>query len=151
MDDIRKVANLDLSGVTIAVDFDGTCVMHEFPDIGKDVPYAVDVLKALSSAGARLILWTMRSDKQSAIIGSPTETDAAYFLQHAVNWFAAKEIPLFGANANPEQVSWTDSPKAYAQIYIDDAALGCPLREIGHSRPYVDWLRVAEWFTGTYE
>jgi hypothetical protein len=27
------------------VDFDGTCVMHEYPQIGDDVPNAINVLK----------------------------------------------------------------------------------------------------------
>ncbi len=36
---------------------------------------------------------------------------------------------------------WTDSPKAYANVYVDDAACGCPLvdsKEMG-ARPMVDW------------
>ena len=28
----------------IAVDFDGTIVTHEYPKIGKDIPFAIDVL-----------------------------------------------------------------------------------------------------------
>jgi len=51
-------------------------------------------------------------------------------------------VPLVGINGNPEQGSWTISPKAYAHIYIDDAALGCPLIKPYQSRPYVDWKAV---------
>ena len=43
----------------IAVDFDGTCVTHEYPDIGRDIG-AAPVLKRLVESGVRLILWTMR-------------------------------------------------------------------------------------------
>ena len=139
----EQLSAMDLSDVIIAVDFDGTCVTHEFPAVGEDVPHAADVLKTLDKAGAKLILWTMRSDRDSAIIGSPIETDAAYFLQHARTWFDTNDIRLFGSNENPSQSTWTDSPKAYAQIYIDDAALGCPLIHGHHSRPYVDWLSIA--------
>ena len=39
----------------IAVDFDGTCVTHKYPDIGEDIG-AVPVLKELVDKGHRLIL-----------------------------------------------------------------------------------------------
>ena len=46
-------------------------------------------------------------------------------------------------NRNPEQGTWSESPKAHCNIYIDDAALGCPLvYPADGSRPYVDWVKV---------
>jgi hypothetical protein len=119
--------------LTIAVDFDGTCVTHEFPRVGRDVG-AVPVLLDLVKSGARLILWTMRSDGRD---------DGGNYLTDAVNWFKEHGIPLFGVNENPEQKSWTGSPKCYAQIYIDDAAFGCPLKMgFPDERPFVDWRAV---------
>jgi hydroxymethylpyrimidine pyrophosphatase-like HAD family hydrolase len=113
----------------IAVDFDGTCVKHSYPQIGEDIG-AVPVLKELSEKGHKLILFTMRS-------GST--------LQAAVDWFRDKGIPLYGINSNPTQHTWTSSPKPYAHLYIDDMALGCPLiREEGFNNPYVDWVTVRE-------
>ena len=114
----------------IAVDFDGTCVTHEYPEIGKPIG-SVFVLKQLVSAGHKLILWTMRSGKE---------------LEDAINWFKENEIPLFGVQTNPTQKSWTTSPKAYAHIYIDDAALGCPLIKDPtiSDRPFVDWIKVID-------
>jgi len=47
----------------ICIDFDGTCVSHEFPLIGKDIG-AIPVLKELVEAGHKLILFTMRSDRK---------------------------------------------------------------------------------------
>ena len=44
----------------IAVDFDGTCVTHEFPEVGRDIG-AVPVLKELVEKGHKIILYTMRS------------------------------------------------------------------------------------------
>ena len=112
----------------IAVDFDGTVVDHCYPDTGPDVPYAVEVLKDLVSRGYKIILWTMRSGKE---------------LDDAVKWYKDRDISLYGININPDQISWTTSPKAYAQIYIDDAALGCPLYKFaGFNRVSVDWLKV---------
>ena len=113
----------------IAVDFDGTCVYHEFPLVGGDVPDAVRVLKKIVSNGDKIILWTMRSGKP---------------LDDAVMWFTDRGIPLFGVNSNPSQKSWTDSPKAYAHQYIDDAAVGCPLSHDSSvtARPFVNWNEV---------
>lgn len=126
----------------ICIDFDGTCVSHEFPKVGKDIG-AVPVLKALIDKGHRLILFTMRSnvENNSSFPEELPEVHNGTFLDDAVNWFKKNEIPLYGIQTNPQQASWTSSPKAYGQLYIDDAALGCPLIlpiEDGE-RPYVDW------------
>jgi hypothetical protein len=112
----------------IAVDFDGTCTTHEYPAIGRDIG-AETVLKRLSGAGHLLILWTMRSDS---------------YLEDAVQWFKARGIPLYGINNNPTQKEWTNSPKVYAHLYIDDAALGIPLCMPIHAeeRPFVNWQAV---------
>ena len=109
----------------IAIDFDGTCVTHDYPRIGKEIG-ATEVLKRLVEAGHKLILNTMRSDKE---------------LQDAVNWFKKNGIELYGVNENPTQKRWTNSPKVYAHMYIDDAALGCPLINAPElsNRPFVDW------------
>ena len=117
---IRMVNNM-----YIAIDFDGTCVTHDYPRIGKDIG-ATEVLKRLIKSGHKLILNTMRSGKE---------------LQDAIDWFKENGIELYGANKNPSQKSWTNSPKVYAHMYIDDAALGCPLKmDLNLSnRPFVDW------------
>lgn len=111
----------------IAVDFDSTCVTDNYPDVGEDIG-AVPVLKDLAKKHS-LILWTMRSGKS---------------LEVAVAWFKKHDIPLYGVNNNPTQHSWTSSPKVYAQILIDDVALGCPLTGHETGIPYVDWKRVRE-------
>lgn len=112
----------------IAIDFDGTCVTHEYPNIGNDIG-AVSVLKELVAAGHKLILYTMRSGKE---------------LEAAKNWFSDENIPLYGIQYNPTQKDWTESNKCYAQLYIDDAALGCPLKYPSGERPYVDWGEVKD-------
>ena len=114
----------------IAVDFDGTCVEHDYPDVGMDVDGAVEVLKALRAKGHRLILFTMRSGSK---------------LDAAVRWFKERKIDLWAVNNNPEQKSWTDSIKVHADLYIDDSAVGCPLKFIDDApRPMVDWAKVRE-------
>lgn len=112
----------------IAIDFDGTLVEHEYPCIGKEIPFAVNVCLYLQKQGHKLILLTMRSGKN---------------LEEAVEWCKSKGINFWAVNENPEQKSWTDSPKVYASIYIDDAALGCPLiNGDSQRRSYVDWQKV---------
>ena len=115
--------------VVIAVDFDGTCVTHDYPYIGSEIG-AVPVLRELVDAGYNLVLNTMRSGR--------LEKDA-------VKWFKENNIPLYGVNCNPDQKSWTSSPKVFADLYIDDAALGIPLKTSPTStRPFVDWVAVRE-------
>lgn len=122
----------------IAVDFDGTVVKHRFPQIGDEVPNCVKVLKALQAKGYKLVLNTMRSDGPKG-----------NFLSAAENWFRERDIHLYGINCNPNQWQWTSSPKVYAHLYIDDAALGAPLIYEEGERPFVDWQKVLEYFQGT--
>jgi hypothetical protein len=125
--------------VPIAIDFDGTCVTHEYPEVGRDIG-AAPVIRLLTDQGALIILHTMRSGEQ---------------LQAAVWWFESNDITLWGINTNPGQSSWSNSPKPYAKIYIDDAALGCPLIYPGQPgfvspnvpgikppRPHADWVAI---------
>lgn len=113
----------------IAVDFDGTVVVHQYPKIGPRVHGALEVLRDLESAGHRIILLTMRSEQQ---------------LDEAVQWMNSHSVNIWAVNHNPEQAAWTTSPKVYAHIYIDDAALGCPTKPVWGERPVVDWLSVRD-------
>ena len=49
--------------MTIAVDFDGTIVENKYPQIGKEIPFAIETLKKLADEQHRLILWTVREGK----------------------------------------------------------------------------------------
>jgi hydroxymethylpyrimidine pyrophosphatase-like HAD family hydrolase len=113
----------------IAVDFDGTIVTHEYPRIGQPVPNCIPTLLALQHMGHKIILYTMRSGAQ---------------LEEAVQYLKDNRITPYGVNENPSQKSWTQSPKVYAHIYIDDAALGTPLvyNKDVCDRPWVDWFKI---------
>jgi len=116
----------------IGIDFDGTMVDHMFPQIGEPVPHAVNSVRAFQSVGAKIILWTMRSDSE----------EAGSVLTEAVDYMNSNGIILYGINQNPDQ-HWSKSPKAYCNIYIDDAAFGCPLIKYpGFERPCVNWAIV---------
>jgi hypothetical protein len=116
----------------IAVDFDGTIVDHRYPDIGSPVPGALETLRDLVAVGQRLILYTMRSGTE---------------LMQAQLWCEDRGVRFWAVGKNPEQGTWTTSLKVYAHVYIDDNALGCPLRKNPRmvGRPFVDWTVVRAW------
>lgn len=116
--------------MVIAVDFDGTCVTHEYPKVGKDIG-AIPVLRRLVAAGHKIILFTMRD----------YET-----LADAEKWFADNGIPLYASNDNPS-AQWSTSRKVFAHLYIDDMAAGTPLKlNLSMSnRKFVDWKKMENW------
>jgi len=98
----------------IAVDFDGTIVKHEYPAIGKEIPFAIKTLTLFQEKGHKLILWTYRHGKE---------------LDEAVEFCKKKGILFDAVNANFEGEVFdnTFSRKIYADIYIDDRnLLGIP-------------------------
>ena len=102
---------IDLKGVKIAVDFDGTIVEHEYPEIGKEKLFAFQTLKELEKMGVRLILWTFRTGKE---------------LEEAVTYCRKNGIEFYAVNKNyPEEIfDETVSRKIDADIYIDDKNIG---------------------------
>ena len=117
----------------IIVNFDGTCVIHKYPECGSDIKGAANVLRELVKNGNRLILWTMRPNRDNK-------------LTEAINWFRERDILLYGIQTHPEQNSWTDSPKAHGHLIIDDTSLGMPLKinTAISKKPFVDWHKVGE-------
>lgn len=98
--------------MTIAVDFDGTIVTHEYPRIGKPIPFAIETLKKLQAEDHhRLILWTVRDGD---------------LLQEAVDYCLSKGLEFYAVNANyPEEGATPQgSRKVVADVYIDDRNLG---------------------------
>ena len=95
----------------IAVDFDGTIVDHEYPEIGKPKLFAFETLKAMQEQGHQLILWTYRVGK---------------YLDKAVEYCKENGIEFYSVNRNyPEEVyDDTISRKIIADVYIDDRNVG---------------------------
>lgn len=115
--------------IDILVDADGTIFTHEYPRVGRDIG-AVPVLKELVDNGHRLIIFTMRDKKE---------------LQDVVDWYDRNKIPVFGIQTNPEQKSWTSSPKAFGQYIIDDICAFAPLKtERSYDKPFIDWKVMRE-------
>lgn len=96
----------------IAVDFDGTIVEHEYPKIGRELPFATGTLKKLIEEQHRIILWTVRRGKE---------------LEDAVEWCRQRGVEFYAVNKNfPEENVENDGKycKINADIFIDDRNLG---------------------------
>lgn len=94
----------------MAVDFDGTLVCDDFPEIGYERVSVVKVVKQLQKLGVRTILWTSRTGK---------------YLDEAVKWCREHDIRLDAINQNlPEviELAGEDTRKVFADVYIDDRA-----------------------------
>ncbi len=99
--------------MVIAVDFDGTIVEHRYPEIGKEVPFAIQTLKMLIKEQHRLILWTVREGK---------------LLDEAVEWCKQRGVEFWAINKDyPEEEKENNnnySRKLKADLFIDDRNVG---------------------------
>ncbi len=97
--------------LTIAVDFDGTIVEHKYPEIGKELPFAFETLRALQKKGHKLILWTYRAEKE---------------LEEAIRFCQEKGLEFYAVNKNypEEKMDEKVSRKILADLYIDDRNFG---------------------------
>lgn len=96
----------------IAVDFDGTIVTHEYPKIGKEIPFSIDTLKRLQNDFQhRLILWTVREGAE---------------LEAAVEYCRNRGLEFYAINTNypEESADLPESRKLTADLFIDDRNLG---------------------------
>lgn len=98
---------------TIAVDFDGTIVTHEYPEIGKEIPFATETLKMLIRDHHRLILWSVREGK---------------LLQDAIDWCKERGVEFWAVNKDYPEESLENnnhfSRKLKADYFIDDRNVG---------------------------
>lgn len=107
--------------MVIAVDFDGTIVKHKYPEIGKEIPFAIGCLRLLQQKGHKIILWTYRSGTE---------------LDKAIEFCEERGLYFNAVNNNYENEEFDNSysRKIYADIYIDDRSLmGIP-----------DWEKIYE-------
>jgi hypothetical protein len=100
------------SPLKIAIDFDGTIVEHKYPEIGKEIIFAFQTLRALQEQGHQLILWTYRTGKE---------------LDDAVEYCRRNGVEFYAINSSyPEEVfdEDYDSRKIDADLFIDDRNIG---------------------------
>lgn len=91
----------------IAVDFDGTLVENQFPEIGEIKPEVWNAVRMARDKGTKLILWTSRTGKA---------------LEQAIQFCAEHGLTFDAVNDNIPEVKalgW-DARKVFATYYIDD-------------------------------
>jgi len=108
----------------IAVDFDGTIVEHEYPEIGEEKLFAIETLKQIQKKGHLIILWTYRTGGE---------------LNAAVEFCRKSGLEFYAVNKNyPEEVYDETTPrKLNADMYIDDRNFG----------GFVEWGKIWELFS----
>lgn len=97
----------------IAVDFDGTIVEHQYPEIGKELPFATETLRMLIADQHKLILWSVREGK---------------LLEDAIEWCRERGVVFYAVNKDfpEEKVEYNNhfSRKIKADLWIDDRNIG---------------------------
>ena len=125
--------------MTIAVDFDGTIVEHEYPKIGKEIPFAIDTLKMLIKDRHKLILWSVREGE---------------LLEEAIEWCKNRGVEFYATNKDYPEETREGNPvysrKLKADIFIDDRNIGglpdwgTIYRMISHKKTWTDLLLETE-------
>lgn len=100
--------------MVIAVDFDGTIVEHRYPEIGEEIPFAIETLKMLIADRHKVILYTMRNGK---------------LLDEAVRWCSDRGVEFYAINSDVPNDFVSDrdknfSSKVNADYFIDDRNIG---------------------------
>lgn len=121
--------------MTIAVDFDGTIVEHRYPEIGAEIPFAIETLKMLTKEQHRLILWSVREGE---------------LLEEAVEYCRQRGVEFYAVNKDYPEEKLTDkgfSRKLKVDLFIDDRNLGglpdwgTIYRMIKEGKSYLDIVR----------
>lgn len=108
--DVDKSFNVE-DKMIVAVDFDNTIAVTEYPKIIKPIDVTIHILRQAKKLGATIILWTCREGKE---------------LEEAVNWCRENNVPIDYVNENvPERIEkWgNDCRKIGADVYIDDRSI----------------------------
>lgn len=96
----------------IAIDFDGTIVKDQFPEIGEMVEGAKEAINQLYADGYEIIIWSCRNGINKA---------------RAIEWLVMNGIKFHKFNEssyhNLKAHDFKDTRKVYADLYIDDRTL----------------------------
>ena len=94
----------------IAIDFDGTLVEDNFPEIGNPDPYLFTLCRLAQVNGIKVILWTCRNGES---------------LDKAVRFCEQQGLVFDAVNDNLEEckaIYGGNTRKVFADIYFDDKA-----------------------------
>jgi hypothetical protein len=93
--------------MVIAIDFDGTIVEHEFPNIGPLKEGSKEALKAFKKAGHKIAIWTCRQGDD--------ERQVRQFLRDNNIPYDSVNTPVAGYDLGTRKI--------FADLYIDDKGL----------------------------
>ena len=99
----------------IAVDFDGTLVEDNYPEIGKINEEMFDLMIKMREKGVKLVLWTSRNLLKGRDL-----------LEEAVEFCKDNGLEFDAINENIEEVqelTGEDTRKVYADVYLDDKSI----------------------------
>ena len=126
----------------IYLDFDGTVVEHQYPNIGIYNEGCFEVIKKLQKAGHRIILNTYRANLENGT------------LEAAINylnfWAIEKGFVVIEefekVKLEPHPWDWNYF-KTNDLIYIDDICIRIPLKPATEAKyPIVDWEKLDQEF-----
>ena len=170
IDDAQRYYDKLNGGKVIAVDFDNTVCLDEWPEVGPLFEDAIKVLKELINNGHYLILYTQRSKRYplccpelKQFIKDHSEryhaNDTGFILKDEVDIltdackiFTDNNVKLWDINQNLEweTISGDHSRKLFADYYIDDHNVGMQYKIIinknGESCKACDWNFIDDWF-----
>ena len=116
----------------IYLDFDGTCVEHEYPKLGRCNFGCIEIIEKLQNAGHEIILNTYRSECKDNSLSEAlkwiNENNFMFVKDRARReTFELKPITATIHKLNPLPWNLIDAI-AYGDMYIDDTAFGIPLK-----------------------
>jgi len=118
---VFNIKHTSEEGLIVAVDFDGTILQSEYPNVGEPIPYAVQSLNKMIDVGIRIVIWTCRSD-----------------ILPVIDFLDAHNIEVDAINSNNaltqkewEKFNWKNSRKIGADVYIEDRGFINPIDVFG--------------------
>ena len=123
-----------LYGKVIAVDFDGTLAITQYPKIIEPIKETISFVRLAKEKGAKIVLWTCREGE---------------VLNEAVEWCRLNYVPIDYVNENvPERIKYfnNDSRKIGADLYIDDKSVSRIVDGDDRNNFLFDWLIQQETF-----
>lgn len=109
----------------VALDFDKTLAVGTWPHVDYVVPGAAAAMRYLHRNGHHITVWSCRNNQNFGA------TDRATQLQRMKDFLDRNQLPY-------DAIDYGDQGKLLADLYVDDKALGVPLRAF-RGEMVVDW------------
>ena len=104
--------------MVIAVDFDGTIVENRYPEIGAEIPFAIETLKMLIADRHRLVLWSCREGE---------------LLEQALQWCRERGVEFYAANRDYPEETTENNPHWRSPRLGHHLQDGIPRQEVASS------------------